>query len=154
MHTDFALKLNCHNLMGKLLLNSDFDNAFRNIVVERFAKYNSHLTVHVRFSERDSGKVKYDQDQRGEASDGYTPASLVSTATTSHFPVPTLSSTITVVAPSHHHNNNTSESWSDFHPDHPVDHVPFVRAPPPPPPQQRKRCRDYDGDERRSFLCS
>uniref|UniRef100_A0A674NFR5 RNA binding motif protein 26 n=1 Tax=Takifugu rubripes TaxID=31033 RepID=A0A674NFR5_TAKRU len=90
--------------------------------------------------ERESGKLKYEQDQRAESSDGYTPAPLVSTATTSHFPVPTLSSTITVVAPTHHHNN-TSESWSDFHPDHPVDHVPFVRAP---PPQQRKRCRDYD----------
>lgn len=86
--------------------------------------------------------MKFEPDQRAESGDGYTPAPLVSTATTSHFPVPTLSSTITVVAPTHHHNN-TSESWSDFHPDHPVDHVPFVRAP---PPQQRKRCRDYDGD--------
>lgn len=102
------------------------------------------VTVHVLFAERDSVKLKYDQDQRGESSDVYPPVPLVSTAVTSHFPVPTLSSTITVVAPTHHHNNNTSESWSDFHPDHPVDHVPFVRVP---PPQQRKRCRDYDGDE-------
>ncbi|CAF99780.1 unnamed protein product, partial [Tetraodon nigroviridis] len=85
-------------------------------------------------------KLKFDQDQRGEGGDGYPPASLASAATTSHFPVPTLSSTITVVAPTHHHNN-TSESWSDFHPDRPVEHVPFVRAP---PPQPRKRCRDYD----------
>lgn len=94
------------------------------------------------FAERESGKLKYDQDHRTEIGDGYTPVALVSTATTSHFPVPTLGSTITVIAPTHHHSNNTSESWSDFHPEHPVDHVPFVRGP---PPQQRKRCRDYDG---------
>nr|XP_057945631.1 RNA-binding protein 26 isoform X2 [Doryrhamphus excisus] len=95
-----------------------------------------------RSRERDSGKLKYDHDRadRLEGADGYTPAVLVSTATTSHFPVPTLSSTITVIAPTHH-SNNTTESWSDFHPDHPVDHGPFRG---PPPPQQRKRCRDYD----------
>lgn len=96
------------------------------------------------FAERDSGKLKYDHDHRPESGDGYTPASLVSTATTSHFPVPTLSSTITVIAPTHHHSNNTTESWSDFRPDHPVDRGPFSRGP---PPQQRKRCRDYDGKE-------
>ncbi|KAF3832807.1 hypothetical protein F7725_026472 [Dissostichus mawsoni] len=73
--------------------------------------------------------------------DGYTPAALVPTATTSHFPVPTLSSTITVIAPTHHHSNNTTESWSDFRPGPPVDRVLFNRGP---PPQQRKRCRDYD----------
>uniref|UniRef100_A0A8C2IGE2 RNA-binding protein 26 n=1 Tax=Cyprinus carpio TaxID=7962 RepID=A0A8C2IGE2_CYPCA len=50
------------------------------------------------------------------------------------FPVPTLSSTITVIAPTHH-GNNTSESWSEF----PQDHTPFGRGGPP-----RKRCRDYD----------
>ncbi|XP_011608386.1 RNA-binding protein 26 isoform X1 [Takifugu rubripes] len=104
------------------------------------SRSHSQSRTRSRSRERESGKLKYEQDQRAESSDGYTPAPLVSTATTSHFPVPTLSSTITVVAPTHHHNN-TSESWSDFHPDHPVDHVPFVRAP---PPQQRKRCRDYD----------
>uniref|UniRef100_A0A4W4F6B6 RNA binding motif protein 26 n=1 Tax=Electrophorus electricus TaxID=8005 RepID=A0A4W4F6B6_ELEEL len=53
-----------------------------------------------------------------------------------HFPVPALSSTITVIAPTHH-GNSTTESWSDFHP----DHAPYGRAAPPPP---RKRCRDYD----------
>uniref|UniRef100_A0A3Q1GNA2 RNA binding motif protein 26 n=1 Tax=Acanthochromis polyacanthus TaxID=80966 RepID=A0A3Q1GNA2_9TELE len=90
---------------------------------------------------RDSGKLKYDHDRvdRSEGGDGYTPAALVSTATTSHFPVPTLSSTITVIAPTHHHSNNTTESWSDFHPEHPVERVPFNR-----PLPQRKRCRDYD----------
>lgn len=88
--------------------------------------------------------MKYDQDHRSESSDGYAAAALASTATTSHFPVPTLSSTITVIAPTHthHHNNNTTESWSDFRPEHPVDRGAFVRGP---PPQQRKRCRDYDG---------
>ncbi|CAN9507217.1 unnamed protein product [Ophioblennius macclurei] len=94
-----------------------------------------------RSRERDSGKMKYDHE-RPESGDGYPPPPLVSTAATSHFPVPTLSSTITVIAPTHHHSNNTTESWSDFRPDHPVDRVPFNRG--PPPPQQRKRCRDYD----------
>uniref|UniRef100_A0A3Q0QN51 RNA binding motif protein 26 n=1 Tax=Amphilophus citrinellus TaxID=61819 RepID=A0A3Q0QN51_AMPCI len=93
--------------------------------------------------QRDSGKLKYDHDRadRSESGDGYNPAALVSTATTSHFPVPTLSSTITVIAPTHHHSNNTTESWSDFRPEHPMDRVPFNRGP---PPQQRNRCRDYD----------
>uniref|UniRef100_A0A3P9B8I2 RNA binding motif protein 26 n=1 Tax=Maylandia zebra TaxID=106582 RepID=A0A3P9B8I2_9CICH len=96
-----------------------------------------------RTRKRDSGKLKYDHERgdRSESGDGYTPAALVSTATTSHFPVPTLSSTITVIAPTHHHSNNTTESWSDFHPEHPMDRVPFNRGP---PPQQRNRCRDYD----------
>uniref|UniRef100_A0A667XYD6 RNA binding motif protein 26 n=1 Tax=Myripristis murdjan TaxID=586833 RepID=A0A667XYD6_9TELE len=93
---------------------------------------------------RDSGKSKYDHDRvdRSDSGEVYTPATLVSTAATSHFPVPTLSSTITVIAPTHHHSNsNTTESWSDFRPEHPVDRGPFSRGPPPP---QRKRCRDYD----------
>lgn len=105
--------------------------------------YSSFINDHsCFFAERDSVKFKYDQDHRPESGDGYTPAVLVSTATTSHFPVPTLSSTITVIAPTHHHSNNTTESWSDFRPEHPVDRGSFVRGP---PPQQRKRCRDYDG---------
>ncbi|XP_034535546.1 RNA-binding protein 26 isoform X2 [Notolabrus celidotus] len=96
-----------------------------------------------RSRERDSGKLKFDHErlERPEGADGYAPAALVPTATTAHFPVPTLSSTITVIAPTHHHSNNTTESWSDFRPDHPVDRGPFGRGP---PPQQRKRCRDYD----------
>lgn len=98
------------------------------------------------YAERDSGKLKYEHDRvdRSESADGYTSGALVSSAATSHFPVPTLSSAITVIAPTHHHSNNTIESWSDFHPDHPVDRGPFMRAP---PPQPRKRCRDYDGEE-------
>uniref|UniRef100_A0A8C8DU47 RNA binding motif protein 26 n=1 Tax=Oryzias sinensis TaxID=183150 RepID=A0A8C8DU47_9TELE len=88
-------------------------------------------------------KLKYDHDrgERPEGVDVYAPPSLVSAATTSHFPVQTLSSAITVIAPTHHHSNNTTESWSEFHSDRPVDHGPFNRGP---PAQQRKRCRDYD----------
>lgn len=87
-----------------------------------------------RSRERDLGK------SRPEGGDVYAPAAAVSTATTV-FPVPSLSSTITVIAPTHHHSNNTTESWSEFRPEHPVDRGPFNRGPPPP---QRKRCRDYD----------
>ncbi|XP_011488833.1 RNA-binding protein 26 isoform X2 [Oryzias latipes] len=96
-----------------------------------------------RSRDRDSGKLKYDHDrgERPEGVDVYAPPSLVSAATTSHFPVQTLSSAITVIAPTHHHSNNTTESWSEFHSDRPVDHGPFNRGP---PAQQRKRCRDYD----------
>lgn len=114
-----------------------------------FAQETSHndcyFTVKCLFAERDPGKLKYDHDrvERSECADGYTPAALVSTAATSHFPVPTLSSTITVIAPTHHHSNNTTDSWSGFRPDHPVDRGPFRG----PPPQPRKRCRDYDGKE-------
>ncbi|XP_029354260.1 RNA-binding protein 26 isoform X5 [Echeneis naucrates] len=103
----------------------------------------THSRTRSRSRSRDSGKLKYDHDRpdRSEGGDGYNAAALATTATTSHFPVPTLSSTITVIAPTHHHSNNTTESWSDFRPEHPVDRGPFTRGP---PSQQRKRCRDYD----------
>uniref|UniRef100_A0A3B5KQ95 RNA binding motif protein 26 n=1 Tax=Xiphophorus couchianus TaxID=32473 RepID=A0A3B5KQ95_9TELE len=93
------------------------------------------------FTDRESGKLKYDHERpdRPESADVYTPAVLVSTATPSHFPNPTVSSTITVIAPTHHHNT-TNESWSDFRPEPPVDRGPFNRG----LPLQRKRCRDYD----------
>ncbi|KAK6485754.1 RNA-binding protein 26-like isoform X1 [Huso huso] len=87
--------------------------------------------------ERDTGKSKYDLDrtERTEPSENnYTSASLVSS---DHYPVPSLSSTITVIAPTHH-GNNTSESWSEFHEDQ-IDHGSYGRGPPP-----KKRCRDYD----------
>ncbi|XP_041115635.1 RNA-binding protein 26-like [Polyodon spathula] len=87
--------------------------------------------------ERDTGKSKYDQDrtERTEPSENnYTSATLVSSE---HYPVPSLSSTITVIAPTHH-GNNTSESWSEFHEDQ-IDHGSYGRGPPP-----KKRCRDYD----------
>uniref|UniRef100_A0A8C2GTH1 RNA binding motif protein 26 n=1 Tax=Cyprinus carpio TaxID=7962 RepID=A0A8C2GTH1_CYPCA len=88
--------------------------------------------------QRDSGKPKYEHSrpERQEAvtTDGYTATPLTPGSSSALFPVPTLSSTITVIAPTHH-GNNTSESWSEF----PQDHTPFGRGGPP-----RKRCRDYD----------
>ncbi|CAL8350254.1 unnamed protein product [Merluccius merluccius] len=107
-----------------------------------------HSRSRTRSRKRDTAKPKYDREagDRSEVVDGYAQPPLVSTATTSHFPVPSLSSTITVIAPTHHHSNNnnsssisTTESWSDMRPDHA-----FPRGPPPPPQQPRKRCRDYD----------
>ncbi|XP_033839524.1 RNA-binding protein 26 isoform X2 [Periophthalmus magnuspinnatus] len=88
-----------------------------------------------RSRERDSGK------SRPEGADVFAPTVVVSSASTSQFPVPSLNSTITVIAPTHHHSNNTTESWSEFRTEHPVERGPFNRGPPPP---QRKRCRDYD----------
>ncbi|XP_030637079.1 RNA-binding protein 26 isoform X2 [Chanos chanos] len=93
-----------------------------------------------RSRKRDSGKSKYDHErterQEGVAAEGYTATPLASGTSSTHFPVPTLSSTITVIAPTHH-GNSTTESWSDFQ----QDHAPYGRAAQPP---QRKRCRDYD----------
>ncbi|XP_042613434.1 RNA-binding protein 26-like isoform X2 [Cyprinus carpio] len=91
-----------------------------------------------RSRERDSGKPKYEHSrpERQEAvtTDGYTATPLTPGSSSALFPVPTLSSTITVIAPTHH-GNNTTESWSEF----PQDHTPFGRGGPP-----RKRCRNYD----------
>ncbi|XP_016321453.1 RNA-binding protein 26-like isoform X3 [Sinocyclocheilus anshuiensis] len=91
-----------------------------------------------RSRKRDSGKPKYEHSrperQEVATTDGYTATPLTPGNTSAHFPVPTLSSTITVIAPTHH-GNNTTESWSEF----PQDHTPFGRGGPP-----RKRCRDYD----------
>uniref|UniRef100_A0A673IKK2 RNA-binding protein 26-like n=1 Tax=Sinocyclocheilus rhinocerous TaxID=307959 RepID=A0A673IKK2_9TELE len=87
---------------------------------------------------RNSGKPKYEHSrperQEAATTDGYTATPLTPGNSSAHFPVPTLSSTITVIAPTHH-GNNTTESWSEF----PQDHTPFGRGIPP-----RKRCRDYD----------
>uniref|UniRef100_A0A8D0CKR2 RNA binding motif protein 26 n=1 Tax=Scleropages formosus TaxID=113540 RepID=A0A8D0CKR2_SCLFO len=94
-----------------------------------------------RSRKRDAGKSKYDLD-RGERlleqPENYTPAPLAPGGSSNHFPVPTLSSTITVIAPTHH-GNSATESWSEFHEDHALDRGPFGQGPP-----QRKRCRDYD----------
>lgn len=99
------------------------------------------LNTFLSLLERDSGKPKYEHShperQEGATTDGYTATPLTAGNSSAHFPVPTLSSTITVIAPSHH-GNNTTESWSEF----PQDHPPFGRGGPP-----RKRCRDYDGTE-------
>lgn len=89
-------------------------------------------------SERDLVKPKYDLDRTDPLENNYTPVSSVSNISSGHYPVPTLSSTITVIAPTHH-GNNTTESWSEFHEDQ-VDHNSYVR-----PPMPKKRCRDYDG---------
>lgn len=88
-------------------------------------------------------KPKYDLDRTDPLENNYTPVSSVSNISSGHYPVPTLSSTITVIAPTHH-GNNTTESWSEFHEDQ-VDHNSYVR-----PPMPKKRCRDYDG---KSFNC-
>uniref|UniRef100_A0A8C2D567 RNA binding motif protein 26 n=1 Tax=Cyprinus carpio TaxID=7962 RepID=A0A8C2D567_CYPCA len=96
------------------------------------------LNAFLALLERDSGKPKYEHSrpERQEAvtTDGYTATPLTPGSSSALFPVPTLSSTITVIAPTHH-GNNTTESWSEF----PQDHTPFGRGGPP-----RKRCRDYD----------
>uniref|UniRef100_A0A8C7MU84 RNA binding motif protein 26 n=1 Tax=Oncorhynchus kisutch TaxID=8019 RepID=A0A8C7MU84_ONCKI len=97
----------------------------------------SHSRTHSK--KRDAGRSKYEPDRgdRGTevgAGEGLLP---IPTATAT-FPVPTLSSTITVIAPQGNHSNSiasVTDSWSDFHPDQSLDR---------PLPPQRKRCRDYD----------
>uniref|UniRef100_A0A8K9UVN5 RNA binding motif protein 26 n=1 Tax=Oncorhynchus mykiss TaxID=8022 RepID=A0A8K9UVN5_ONCMY len=99
----------------------------------------SHSRSHSKSRERDAGRSKYEPDRgdRGTevgAGEGLLP---IPTATAT-FPVPTLSSTITVIAPQGNHSNSiasVTDSWSDFHPDQSLDR---------PLPPQRKRCRDYD----------
>lgn len=88
--------------------------------------------------ERDLGKPKYDMDRTDPLENNYTPVSSVTNISSGHYPVPTLSSTITVIAPAHH-GNNTTESWSEFHEEQ-LDHNSYGR-----PPLPKKRCRDYDG---------
>uniref|UniRef100_UPI00398F0D39 RNA-binding protein 26 isoform X2 n=1 Tax=Pristiophorus japonicus TaxID=55135 RepID=UPI00398F0D39 len=89
-----------------------------------------------RSRERDSGKSKYDLDRTESSESGYTPNTLPN-ITSGHYPVPTLSSAITVIAPAHH-GNTTTESWSEYHEDQ-IDHNSYGRGPLP-----KKRCRDYD----------
>ncbi|XP_015269922.1 PREDICTED: RNA-binding protein 26 isoform X2 [Gekko japonicus] len=90
-----------------------------------------------RSRERDLGKPKYDLDRTEPLENNYTPVSSVTNISSGHYPVPTLSSTITVIAPVHH-GNNTTESWSEFHEEQ-LDHNSYGR-----PPLPKKRCRDYD----------
>ncbi|XP_078077763.1 RNA-binding protein 26 isoform X3 [Mustelus asterias] len=89
-----------------------------------------------RSRERDSGKSKYDLDRTEPSESGYTP-NTVPNLTSGHYPVPSLSSAITVIAPAHH-GNTTTESWSEYHEDQ-IDHNSYGRGPLP-----KKRCRDYD----------
>lgn len=102
--------------------------------------YNVYL-----IAERDLVKPKYDLDRTDPLENNYTPVSSVPSISSGHYPVPTLSSTITVIAPTHH-GNNTTESWSEFHEDQ-VDHNSYVRQPMP-----KKRCRDYDGKSVSCFI--
>ncbi|NWU21126.1 RBM26 protein, partial [Dyaphorophyia castanea] len=90
-----------------------------------------------RSRDRDLGKPKYDMDRTDPLENNYTPVSSVTNISSGHYPVPTLSSTITVIAPAHH-GNNTTESWSEFHEEQ-LDHNSYGR-----PPLPKKRCRDYD----------
>ncbi|XP_073436539.1 RNA-binding protein 26 isoform X2 [Dendrobates tinctorius] len=91
-----------------------------------------------RSRDKDLGKPKYNLE-RSEPSDYQTNSSVSSVPHigSAHYPVPTLSSTITVITPSHH-GNNSSEDWPEFHEDQ-VDRSNFGR-----PPMPKKRCRDYD----------
>ncbi|KAI5614572.1 RNA-binding protein 26, partial [Silurus asotus] len=86
--------------------------------------------------DRERSRTRSRSRSRSRATEAFAPPPLASAPSSSHFPVPALSSTITVIAPTHH-GNSTTESWSDFH----QDQVPYGRAAPPP---SRKRCRDYD----------
>uniref|UniRef100_A0AAZ3SJD5 RNA binding motif protein 26 n=1 Tax=Oncorhynchus tshawytscha TaxID=74940 RepID=A0AAZ3SJD5_ONCTS len=99
----------------------------------------SHSRSHSRSRERDAGRSKYEPDRGDRGTEvGAGEGLLPIPAATATFPVPTLSSTITVIAPQGNHSNSiasVTDSWSDFHPDQSLDR---------PLPPQRKRCRDYD----------
>nr|XP_060625497.1 RNA-binding protein 26 isoform X2 [Anolis sagrei ordinatus] len=97
----------------------------------------SRTRSRTRSRERDLGKPKYDLERTEPLENNYTPVSSVTNISSGHYPVPTLSSTITVIAPAHH-GNNTTESWSEFHEEQ-LDHSSYGR-----PPLPKKRCRDYD----------
>uniref|UniRef100_A0ACB8FK87 RNA-binding protein 26 n=1 Tax=Sphaerodactylus townsendi TaxID=933632 RepID=A0ACB8FK87_9SAUR len=97
----------------------------------------SRTRSRTRSRERDLGKPKYDLDRTEPLENNYIPVSSVTNISSGHYPVPTLSSTITVIAPAHH-GNNTTESWSEFHEEQ-MDHNSYGR-----PPLPKKRCRDYD----------
>ncbi|NP_998868.1 RNA-binding protein 26 [Xenopus tropicalis] len=90
-----------------------------------------------RSRDKDSGKPKFDLDRSDPVDNSYASGSSVSHIGPAHFPVPTLSSTITVITPSHH-GNSSAENWPEFHEDQ-VDHSNYGR-----PQIPKKRCRDYD----------
>ncbi|KAG8586273.1 hypothetical protein GDO81_005322 [Engystomops pustulosus] len=97
----------------------------------------SRTRSRTRSRDKDSGKPKYNLERPEPSEDGYQTSSTVPHIGTAHYPVPTLSSTITVITPSHH-GNNSSENWPEFHEDQ-VDRSNYIR-----PPMPKKRCRDYD----------
>ncbi|KAE8625991.1 hypothetical protein XENTR_v10006472 [Xenopus tropicalis] len=90
-----------------------------------------------RSRDKDSGKPKFDLDRSDPVDNSYASGSSVPHIGPAHFPVPTLSSTITVITPSHH-GNSSAENWPEFHEDQ-VDHSNYGR-----PQIPKKRCRDYD----------
>ncbi|XP_018103484.1 RNA-binding protein 26 isoform X1 [Xenopus laevis] len=90
-----------------------------------------------RSRDKDSGKPKFDLDRPDPVDNSYASGSSVPHIGSAHFPVPTLSSTITVITPSHH-GNSSAENWPEFHEDQ-VDHSSYGRL-----QMQKKRCRDYD----------
>ncbi|XP_053311358.1 RNA-binding protein 26 isoform X2 [Spea bombifrons] len=95
----------------------------------------SRTRSRTRSRDKDSGKPKYEVDRPDSAD--YSAGSSVPHIASPHYPVPTLSSTITVIAPSHH-GSNAAENWPEFHEDQ-VDHGAYGR-----PSVPKKRCRDYD----------
>ncbi|XP_066436881.1 RNA-binding protein 26 isoform X3 [Eleutherodactylus coqui] len=97
----------------------------------------SRTRSRTRSRDKDSGKPKYNLERLEPSDDSYQTSSSVPHIGPAHYPVPTLSSTITVITPSHH-GNNSSENWPEFHEDQ-VDHSNYGR-----PPMPKKRCRDYD----------
>uniref|UniRef100_H3BD76 RNA binding motif protein 26 n=1 Tax=Latimeria chalumnae TaxID=7897 RepID=H3BD76_LATCH len=90
-----------------------------------------------RVENREPVKPKYDLDRVDPLENNYASSSSAANISSGHYPVPTLSSTITVIAPTHH-GNNTTESWSEY-PEDRVEHNSYGRGPLP-----KKRCRDYD----------
>uniref|UniRef100_A0A8C5LRE8 RNA binding motif protein 26 n=1 Tax=Leptobrachium leishanense TaxID=445787 RepID=A0A8C5LRE8_9ANUR len=90
-----------------------------------------------RSRDKESGKPKYDVERTEPADNSYPAGPSVTHMASAHYQVPTLSSTITVITPSHHGSSST-ENWPEFHEDQ-VDHGTYGRTPVP-----KKRCRDYD----------
>ncbi|KAG8452222.1 hypothetical protein GDO86_004136 [Hymenochirus boettgeri] len=88
-----------------------------------------------RSRDKDSGKPKFELDRSDTIDNSYSSGTSVAHMVTPHYPVPTLSSTITVITPSHH-GNNSAENWPEFHEDQ-MDPNSYSRP-------QKKRCRDYD----------
>ncbi|KAM4795167.1 RNA-binding protein 26 isoform 2-T2 [Rhinophrynus dorsalis] len=97
----------------------------------------SRSRTRTRSRDKDSGKPKFDLDRSDPVDNNYSSGSSVPHIASAHYPVPTISSTITVIAPSHH-GNSTAENWPEFHEDQ-VDHNTYGR-----PQMPKKRCRDYD----------
>ncbi|XP_044142112.1 RNA-binding protein 26 isoform X2 [Bufo gargarizans] len=97
----------------------------------------SRTRSRTRSRDKDSVRPKYNLERSDPSDDGYQTTTPVPHIGSAHYPVPTLSSTITVITPSHH-GNNSAENWQEFHEDQ-VDHSNYGR-----PPIPKKRCRDYD----------